>query len=159
MSKSITLGVVVEKTREVPPAFRASIVWGAIPWLAGFREAATWEEAVDSLEERMQRYGYEFVRMVFFDSVEAARAEGRRRSEAKELLDLLEDAQAKLPEILAGEEKSPNEADQMYLEALDSVMWAVRTVYCGFYDRVTGREPDAQRDPELTDPEAEEVTP
>ena len=155
MSKSVTLGVVVEKTREAPPAYRAEIVWGAIPWLAGYREAATWEEAVDALEVRMQRYGYEFVSLVFFESVEAARTERRRRAEAKKLLDVLEDAQTKLPEMLAGEGNSPTETDQMYLEALDSIEWAVRTVYCGLYDRVTGREPE--QEPEPANPESEEV--
>lgn len=158
MSKSVTLGLVVEKTREVPPAFRAEIVWGAIPWLAGFREASSWEEAVDALEERMHRYGYDWVSMIFFESVEAAKVERRRRDAAKELLDVLEEANAKLPEMLAGEGPL-TEIDQMYLDALDSLMWAMRTVYCGLYDRVTGRELEREPEPdhEPTDPEAEEV--
>lgn len=160
MSKSVTLGVVVEKTREVPPAFRAAIVWGAIPWLADYREAPTLEDAIGSLEERMYRYGYEFVSMVFFDSVKAAKMERRRRDAAKELLDALEDANAKLPEMLAG--VGPlTETDQMYLDDLDNLTWAVRTVYCGLYDRVTGRKSEGAHEPdgEHKNPGAKEVTP
>ena len=83
------------------------MVWGAIPWVAGFKEASTPEEAVMALRDRMESYGYDPVRIVAFDSVEDAQAEGRRRLAATDLLRPLEDTRAKLPDLLAGEGKAP----------------------------------------------------
>ena len=139
---SRTLGVVVEKTREVPPAFRAGVVWGAIPWLAGLHEATTWEEAVEALGQRMQSYGYDPVRMILFDSVEEAQAEGRRRLAASDLLRPLEDARAKLPEVLAGEGHDADAHDRQVLTALDNVIRAVRLVSSSSYDKDLVRDAD-----------------
>lgn len=155
MTRSRTLGVVIEQTREVPPAFRAGVVWGAIPWVAGFRESATWEEAVEALGQRMQSYGYDPVRMIVFESIEAAQVEGRRRLAAGDLLRSLGDSRARLPEILSGEETELDAADQEHLAALDRLIHAVRAVSNGSYDEASGTTTELGQSSENADLETE----
>ncbi|MGF1473158.1 MAG: hypothetical protein ACFB50_15650 [Rubrobacteraceae bacterium] len=155
MSRSRTLGVVVEQTREVPPAFRAGVVWGAIPWITGFQESASWEEAVEALGQRMQSYGYDPVKMIVFESVEAAQAEGRRREAAGDLLRSLEHSRTRLPEILAGEETEPDAADREHLAALDALIQALQEVSNGSYDEASSSVHELGRGKGNTDPETE----
>ncbi len=133
MGKTRTLGVVVEKISDDPPAFRAGAVWGAIPWVAGVEEGATPEQAVAALEARMRYLGREAVAVVF-DTLEEAQTEGRRRLAAEDLLRSLEPARARLSEVLAGEDAEPDDRDRRALAELDGAIRAVADVAAGSYD-------------------------
>ncbi len=128
-----TIGVVVERIREDPPAFRAGVVWGAIPWVAGVEQGETPEQAVAALEERMRHLGREAVAVVF-DTVEDAQREGRRRLAAEDLLRTLAPARERLSEVLAVEGAAPDDRDREAFADLNRAILAVRAVADGTYD-------------------------
>ncbi|QIN81080.1 hypothetical protein GBA65_21830 (plasmid) [Rubrobacter marinus] len=134
MSKPKTLGVLVHKIHGDPPNFSAGVVWGAMPFLMGVEQGATPEAAVAALEASFRRLGYEPA-VVLFDKLEDAQAEGRRMLAAEDLVRHLELARAKLPEVLAGEEGTPDARDGEVLDHLDRTFGAVRSVANGAYDR------------------------
>lgn len=134
MSKPKTLGVLVEKVPGVPAAYRAGIVWGAMPFLVGVEEGPTPEAAVAALKGALRRLGYDPT-VIVFHTLEAAQAEGRRRLAAENLSRWFEHIRAALPEVLAGEDADPDERDRRVLDDLNSAARAVQAVAASTYDR------------------------
>ena len=134
MSRTKTLGVLVERVPGDPPTFSAGVVWGAAPFLSGVEQGATPEAAVAALKGSLRRLYHEPA-VVVFDTMEAAQAEGRRRLAAEDLVRYLELARAKLPEVLAGETGDPDARDREVLDGLDRTLVAVRSVASGGYDQ------------------------
>ena len=133
MSRTKTLGVLVERVPGDPPTFSAGVVWGAAPFLSGVEQGATPEAAVAALKGSLRRLYHEPA-VVVFDTMEAAQAEGRRRLAAEDLLQHLDLAAARLPGLLAGGGGDADERDRGALDGLDRAVRAVRAVADGAYD-------------------------